>query len=237
MRVFVAQIVVDVGADDVLAHGFKTGGDAFVLGAVGQMSVADIKIEAQPSQPRFFHKGAQVGRVSHLAGGIFHADRDAHVLGMKHQVLQGAECGITFSRVGSFPWTSHVENHPGKGKIFSDIDCPLELVHGLDAPHTFDFGDGKRSAAFAVGAKVAAGGGMQRGKLQAVVRQNVRHATDILRVGVVKVAAARKKLDRLKARAMHQRQKLRRELFGYKEVGRKDSLHALQFIAEEEVAQ
>src|SRR5258705_5589690 len=135
---------------------------------------------------------------------------------MKHQVLQGAECSITFSRVGSFPRTSHVENHPGKGKIFSDIDCPLELVHGLDAPHTFDFGDGKWSAAFAVGAKVAAGGGMQRGKLPVVVRQNVRHATDILRVGVVEVAAARKNLDRLKARSVNPGQKLWRELLGYK---------------------
>src|SRR5258708_20751952 len=156
---------------------------------------------------------------------------------MKHQVLQGAECSITFSRVGSFPWASHVENHPGKGKIFSDIDCPLELVHGLDAPYAFDFGDGKRSAAFSVGAKVAAGGGMQRGKLQAVVSQNVRHATDILRVGVVKVAAARKKLDRLKTRAVNQRQKLRREFLGYKDAGRNESMHDIQFIAEEEVGQ
>jgi len=107
----------------------------------------------------------------------------------------------------------------------------------LDAPHTFDFGDGKRSAAIRGWGQSRGWWGMQRGKLQAVVRQNVRHATDILRVGVVKVAAARKKLDRLKARAVNQRQKLRRELLGYKEVGRKDSLHALQFIAEEEVAQ
>jgi hypothetical protein len=36
---------------------------------------------------------------------------------------------------------------------------------------------------------------------------------------------------------MNQGEKLRRELLGYKEVGRKDSLHALQFNAEEEVAQ
>src|ERR1700688_3511075 len=31
MRVFVTHIVVDVRADDVLAHGFKTCGDALVL--------------------------------------------------------------------------------------------------------------------------------------------------------------------------------------------------------------
>jgi hypothetical protein len=51
------------------------------------------------------------------------------------------------------------------------------------------------------------------------------------------MAAARKKLNRLEARTMYQRQKLRRELLGYKEVSRKDSLHALQFNAEKEAAQ
>jgi hypothetical protein len=35
---------------------------------------------------------------------------------------------------------------------------------------------------------------------------------------------------------MNQRQKLWGQLLGYKEIGRKDSLHALQFSAEEEVA-
>ncbi len=32
MRIFVAQVVVNVGAGDILAHGSKTGGDALFLG-------------------------------------------------------------------------------------------------------------------------------------------------------------------------------------------------------------
>jgi len=113
----------------------------------------------------------------------------------------------------------------------------LTYVHGFDAPDAFDFYDGKGSAAFAIGAKVAACWSMQRGKMQPVIRQNLPHSADLLRIRVIKMASARKKLDGLKSRAMHQRQKLRRQLLGYKEIGREDSLHVHQFSATQEAAQ
>src|SRR6202021_2276830 len=132
---------------------------------------------------------------------------------------------------------SHVQNHPGKGKVFGDVNGALQLVHGFDAPHTFDLRDGERSAAFAIGAEVAACGRVEGSELQAIVGQNMRQAADVLRNGVIEMATARKEINSLETRAMNQRQKLRRQLLGYKEVGRKDSLHALQFSAEEELAQ
>src|SRR5258708_25717358 len=161
MRVFVAQVVVDVRASDVFAHGSKTGSDTLFLGAIGQVRMPDIKIEAQSGEPGLLDKSTQIGRLAHLAGSVFHADGYADVFGMKHQVLQGTERGVSFARVGCVAVTAQVKNHPRERKVLCDIDGPFQLVHGFDAPDAFDFRDGKGSTAFTVGTKVTAGWSVQ----------------------------------------------------------------------------
>ncbi len=72
---------------------------------------------------------------------------------------------------------------------------------------------------------------MQRSKLQAIVGENLPEQANFLLVRVIEMAAAGEQLDGLESRVANLGEHLRCEFFGDKEVGREDSLHALQCSA------
>jgi len=115
MLVLFAVIVVDMSAGDEVAQGFEASGDAGVLGAFGEMRVADIEIEAQGSEPSFVYKGAKIGGIAHFAGRVFNAEGDAGVVRVQGEMFEGAESGVAFARVGGFAGAAHVQDQAGKG--------------------------------------------------------------------------------------------------------------------------
>ncbi len=143
MLIFLAVIVVNMHARHQLAHGRKCFFDALLFWIIRQMGVADVEIEAQATQPRFIVKGAQIGGIAHLAGGVFDADGHADMLGMEDEMLEGAERGVALAGVVGLARAAHVKNHSMEREILGDIDGALQFVHGLDAADALDFADGK----------------------------------------------------------------------------------------------
>jgi len=122
------------------------------------MRVADIEIEAQSGEARFFHKGAKIGGIAHFAGGVFEADGGAGVACVEGEMFEGAESGVAFARVGGFARAAHVQDHAGEGQIVGGVEDTLEFIHGFDAADAFDLADGEGRGAFAIEAEVAARG-------------------------------------------------------------------------------
>jgi len=74
-------------------------------------------------------------------------------------------------------------------------------------------------------AEVAAGGGMQRGELQAVIGEGLGEGANFLFRGVVKMAARGKDFNGLEAGSGDLREDFGCEFFGDEEVGGEDSKH------------
>jgi hypothetical protein len=157
------------------------------------------KFEAQPAEPSFVHKGPKVIGTPHFAQRVFNANRDPGVPRVQDQVLQRAERRIALARIGGFPRTTHVQDEPRVGQVIGDVDHTLQLVHGFDAAHSFDFADRKRRAALAHRADVPAGRRVERDQLQAVRFQRTGHRAHFLLHGVFEVAARAENLYALKS--------------------------------------
>src|SRR5882762_776788 len=102
MLVLVAVIVVEVNRGDQIAQRRETFFEALIFRQFGEVRVADIKIEAEAGETGFVDEGTEITGVAHLAGGVFNADRDARVVRMEDEVLQGAEGRVAFAWIGHF---------------------------------------------------------------------------------------------------------------------------------------
>ena len=107
MFVLFAVVIVDVGADDQVAQWFEAFGNSLVFGAFGEVSVTDVKIETHAGEAGVVDEGAEISGIAHFAGGVFNAQRDAGMVGMQTEMLEGTESGIAFARIGEYR-----ANHP-----------------------------------------------------------------------------------------------------------------------------
>src|ERR1700676_3241011 len=188
-------------ASQGIAERFEGAEDAAVVpgagGNVGEVGVADIEIEAQAKEPGLVNERAQVSWLAHFAGGVFHADGNARVARVQDQVFEGAKSRVAFFRVGGLAGAAHVHDHALEGQVVGNVDGALEFVHGIDAADAFDFADGKRNAAFAGGAEIAAAGRVNREQLQAIGSESAGHGADFRLRSVVEVSAREEDFKRV----------------------------------------
>src|SRR5260370_42370768 len=93
--VFLAAIVVEVDRGDKIAQGQETFFEALVFWEVREVRVADIKIEAEAGETGFVDEGAEITGITHFAGGVFNADRDARMVRVQNQMLERTESRVT----------------------------------------------------------------------------------------------------------------------------------------------
>src|SRR5690242_9894982 len=116
------MIIVKMHAADQFAQRGEGFLDALSGGAVGEMGMADIEVEAQTGKASLVIKGTQIGGITHFAGGVFDADGHANVAGVKNEVLERTEGGIALAQVRSLTRSAHMEDHTGKGQNFGDVN-------------------------------------------------------------------------------------------------------------------
>src|SRR2546427_8071251 len=77
--------------------------------------MANIKVKAQSREARFVDEGAEIAGIAHFAHGVLHADRDARMMRVQHQVLERTESSVALSRIGGFAGAAPVEDEAGGG--------------------------------------------------------------------------------------------------------------------------
>src|SRR5438045_9229388 len=110
-------------------------------------------------------------------------------------MFERTEGRVTFAGVGGFAGAAHVKDHARKGQIFGDVDGAFQFIHSFDAAHALDFANGQGLAAFAGGAEVAAGGGVNGSERQTQIREHLTDLAGFLLGGGVKVRARRRSVD------------------------------------------
>jgi len=98
--IFVAVIVVEMHGGDEFAQGAKLS-QCDLLRAVGEVRVANIKIEAQARQPRFVHKSAKI-MGSPISLVVFPRKSLRRVVRVQDQMFEGTESRIALPRIGGF---------------------------------------------------------------------------------------------------------------------------------------
>src|SRR5580704_7366198 len=121
MLVLLTVVIVNVGADHVVAKQPETVCHAIGFRAVAEVRVANIEIEAQAVEAGLAEEGSQIRGSAHFTGGVLDTDSYADMVGVKSQVLQRTESRITFARVGGFPRSAHVQNHARERQGLRDV--------------------------------------------------------------------------------------------------------------------
>ena len=182
--------------------------------------MANIKVETQSGKAGFVDESTEISGIAHLTGGVLHTNPDARMMRMQNQMLQGAERGIAFARIGHFARTAHVQDEPRVGQIIGDVDGTLQFVHGFDAANALDFADGKRHPALPHDAEVPAGRSVQRDELQAVRFERAGHRANFRLHRVFEVAARAENLEAFKAGPGNLLQEFRSQFSRYEQVRR-----------------
>jgi hypothetical protein len=136
------------------------------------------------------------------------------VVRVQRKVFEGTERGVAFTRIGGFSRTAHVQNHACERQVLCNIQNPLQLVHGFNAPDALHFGNRKRRASFPVDVQIAAGRRVQRKQLQPMVRQRHSHAANLRLRGVVEMTASGENFQTMKTSRCDLSQYFRRQLSG-----------------------
>src|SRR6266851_2100202 len=96
------MIVVKMHGRNEIVQRRKTFFNALVFLKIREIRVANIKVEAQPSEARLIDESAKIIGIAHFAGGVLDADSDARMMRVQDQVIESAERGVALARVGVF---------------------------------------------------------------------------------------------------------------------------------------
>ena len=108
---------------------------------------------------------------------------------VQDEMLERTEGGVALARVGRFARAAHVQNHARIGQVFGDIDDALQLVHGLDAAHAFDFANGKREPPSRVALRSRLLGAWSDSSAESVSVQGLGHGLNFGARGVIEMAS------------------------------------------------
>src|ERR1700736_5010285 len=100
MLVLLTMVVVDMGTNNEVAQRLEAIRHTLPFRAIGEVSMADIEIEADCGQTSLLYKRAQISGRTHFTGGVFDADSDIGMMGVEREMFKSAERSIALARIG-----------------------------------------------------------------------------------------------------------------------------------------